>query len=541
LVIVGGDLKVFFLVFSLCNTRNSQQQQQQQQKGPKECPFDLNSSSCICSKNGTSLSLLRRLIIQQTQYGSSLLTLEGGLTCTDSKNNSTLISPIGKIQQAVQSYVAKNDIGTHLTNVAILLDFYQGFTPPRHLYSPSLYVFLLSTSTHSHSLTHSLPSPRYRAWGNHLWDEGDFASHGVFNLIYPEYEKASYYHDETGFLTGTPFNDATDVLLSDAPLWLLNRYSLIVMFTGVRGLRDELRFKLEGYVKQGGTLVVNSKTICEVSVFGMGGEDLVTNGVIEKGTKIEILGQSVVENVPVQFAKTIPGLPDDAVILARTASSNENLVYSLTRDKGRVIVLSSSGVSSESQVNGTIKSDIDTPLPNPFPLASHVENILTNLLRDQRMFYFDDDDDEDKNLSIITNRVKNSEYIVAVSNNVMNQKHIKSLSSSIGTIKSVEEIILSDAHLFSSKFPGYVPTHTPSNVSLGNSTSTSIAGLDQRLFRVVLSDESDVDWISDSIDPVPKRTRMLSLSFLFYSPTSCSHKQVQLISAYPHPHHSPPS
>ena len=80
-------------------------------EGPKSCPFDSNTQSCVCSENGTSLSLLRRLMIQQTQYGSSLLSFEGGLTCQAS-NGSTLISPIGAIQQAVQNYVKENVVGT---------------------------------------------------------------------------------------------------------------------------------------------------------------------------------------------------------------------------------------------------------------------------------------------------------------------------------------------------------------------------------------------------------------------------------------------
>ena len=120
------------------------------------------------------------------------------------------------------------------------------------------------------------------------------------------------------------------------------------------------------------------------------------------------------------------------------------------------------GVSSENQVTGTIESNIDTPLPNPFPLASHVTYLLSEQLRDQRIVYFENQDDD---ISVITNRVKEFEYVVAVSNNNLNEKSldIKSIKSSIGSVKSVDEIVLSDAHLFSgtSLCPGYVPTHTP--------------------------------------------------------------------------------
>ena len=196
-------------------------------------------------------------------------------------------------------------------NTAIMLDFFQGFAPPRHLYSSSL----------------------YRSWGNHVWDEGDFASHGVLNMIYPDYERASYFHNESGFLTGTPFNDATDVLLADTPLCILNRYSIVILFSGVRDMKEELRYKLEAYVNQGGTLVVNSRTLRDMVIFGVGGNNLVTDVTISKGTKIETKTASIVESVPVRFAQNIPGLPNDAFVVAKT-SQHHNLAYSLSRGHG---------------------------------------------------------------------------------------------------------------------------------------------------------------------------------------------------------------
>ena len=97
--------------------------------------------------------------------------------------------------------IGSTGMGVHLATVAVLLDFFQGFTPPRHLYTEAL----------------------YRTWGGLPWDQGDFFTHAVLDHLYPGYEKASYYHNESGFLTGTPHMDAADVLLSDAPQWLLNQ------------------------------------------------------------------------------------------------------------------------------------------------------------------------------------------------------------------------------------------------------------------------------------------------------------------------------
>lgn len=127
-------------------------------------------------------------------------------------------------------------------------------------------------------------------------------------------------------MTGTPFNDATDVLLSDTPLWLLNRYPNLILFSGVRGIREELRYKLEAYVNQGGTLVVNARTIRDMSIFGVGGSALVTDVTIPKGTKIETKTASFVETVPVSICQDIPGLPDDVDVIAKT-SQYQNLAY----------------------------------------------------------------------------------------------------------------------------------------------------------------------------------------------------------------------
>lgn len=88
---------------------------------------------------------------------------------------------------------------THVAQVAIFLDFFSGYQPPR-----SLYDFLGS----------------YERWGLLDWSANDFATHGVLDLIYPGYDKSSYYADETGFQTPTPFSDGADVLLSDATLQL---------------------------------------------------------------------------------------------------------------------------------------------------------------------------------------------------------------------------------------------------------------------------------------------------------------------------------
>ena len=61
--------------------------------------------------------------------------------------------------------------------VALMLDFYSGWTFPRHLYSGEV----------------------YRVWGNLPYQAGDFLTDALLDLLYPRYQDSSYFHDESGF------------------------------------------------------------------------------------------------------------------------------------------------------------------------------------------------------------------------------------------------------------------------------------------------------------------------------------------------------
>jgi hypothetical protein len=175
---------------------------------------------------GTSLSLMKRLLYSHILYNSVAVGFENGWFEGDQ------LSPIGRIQQSAQRWVKTHgQPGVMHTPVGLLLDFDSGWSFPRHLYTDRL----------------------YRAWGNLPYEAQDHFIDGILNLLYPGYADASYFHDETGFLTATPYGDIVDCLLGDAPLWLLERYPVLI-WAGTRQ-NAELRHKLEAYVRQGGQLV----------------------------------------------------------------------------------------------------------------------------------------------------------------------------------------------------------------------------------------------------------------------------------------------
>jgi hypothetical protein len=185
-----------------------------------------------CSDTGTSLSLMRRLAIAHILYDSVIVGFEGG------EMIGTSLTPIGKIEKSASELVQEHgSLGVHLTHIAVLFDFFSGWAPPRHLYTADV----------------------YRVWGNLAFAPDDFWAHGVMRMLFPRYEDASYYHDERGFNTGTPFGDGMDALLTDVPSFVLQRYPVVIVATRLRAMRREIAAKLTRYILDGGILIMTAE------------------------------------------------------------------------------------------------------------------------------------------------------------------------------------------------------------------------------------------------------------------------------------------
>lgn len=177
---------------------------------------------------GTSLNLLKRLLYSHILYNSVFVGFES------SWFDGEALSPIGRIQQSAQTWLrAHGPVGVMHTPVALLIDFASGWTFPRHLYT----------------------SDTYRVWGALPYGAGDHFTDAVLELIYPGYVDASYFRDERGFMSPTPYGDIADVLLSDAAPWVLGQYGLVIA-AGALTPGAEVRDTLAGYVRGGGHLVI---------------------------------------------------------------------------------------------------------------------------------------------------------------------------------------------------------------------------------------------------------------------------------------------
>ncbi|MGO8927006.1 MAG: sugar phosphate isomerase/epimerase family protein [Limisphaerales bacterium] len=373
---------------------------------------------------GTSLSLLKRLLYSHILYNCVAVGFENGWFEGDK------LSPIGRIQQSAQHWVKENgQPGVMHTPVALLLDFYAGWSFPRHLYSGEV----------------------YRVWGNRPYEAGDFLTDAVLDLVYPGYQNSSYFHDESGFIAPTPFGDIADCLLSDAPLWALDRYAAVIVAGELAGGR-EVRDKLQAYAERGGHLVMTAGNLAK-----------------------------------------LPG--------GIAGCTNVSGILTIACGRGRVTVFASPfGVEPDPAANEPLHSETDKPLPKPFALAPDVRLGLEAILRSQQLFAV-----HGEGLSLITCRRRAGEFTIGMANNTWHEQPFR-LESLCGSIESLRELPLDRSEAGAT---GQTPEGVDAS-NLGNNTASTIAGGDFRIFAVRLR-EAGVEEIQHEAPPPRPRGRILTL------------------------------
>jgi len=409
--------------------------------------------------HGTSLNLLKRLMYTHILYNSALVGFESGWFDGDK------LSPIGEIQQGAGRFIREyGSPGTMMTPVALLLDFDAGWTFPRHLYSGEV----------------------YRVWGTIPYGPGDYLTHGVLDMIYPGYEAASYYHDETGFMVPTPYGDCADSLLSDAPLWVLERYPLLIAAGELSG-GAELRDKLAGYVRGGGHLVITAGNAARLPG-GLGGIGVTGPAVRQEAGA---LGEE-------QAFDLLPlSLPAGAVVTLECGGLPA--VADMPLGAGRVTVLGSPFGLAGAAGTARVASEVDRPLPNPYPLLRHVREALDRALTEQVLF------EVGEGLSLVTCRRGPGEYTLGVCNNSLSPRPF-AIESRIGPVESAEEVPIDRSEMGD---PGYVPLGFE-GADLGVSGPDVIAGGDTRVFHVRLASDATTE-IPHVVPPGRPRARALPL------------------------------
>ena len=421
---------------------------------------------------GTSLSLLKRLIYSHIMYNCVAVGFESSFL-----NKKEELSPIGKIQQSAARWVKQNGSpGVLYTPVAVLLDFFSGWSFPRHLYTDDI----------------------YKVWGNLPYEPGDYLTDNILDIIYPGYQNASFFHDEKGFISPTPYGDAADCILSDCPLWLMQQYPVIVIGSRLTG-GSEVKDKLERYIKSGGRLVITAGNIENIP----GGLCGISAGhnefTIHENSVITVGNQNLKEKSGFKVRELI--FPGEAKIIA--SSGRETLGVELSSGKGTITVLASPfGIGSEAA--DSIKSVIDKNLNSPFPMLNHVKQIIGEIFNSTRIFI------PGEGLSLITCRKNKGEYTVAICNNTWNAKPF-SITSSIGNILKIKELPLDCSEKTAIGYrPGVV------NQDVGKNTRNTIAGGDVRIFNVQLAEDNigEIPFIQPLPNPVNRGLTLRNITSL---------------------------
>ena len=397
---------------------------------------------------GSSLSLLKRLLYSHILYNCAAVGFENMWFQGDR------LSPIGRIQQSAQRWVQEHGApGVMHTPVALLLDFNSGWSFPRHLYTDKT----------------------YRVWGNLPYEAGDFLTDGVLDLLYPGYANASYFHDETGFLTPTPFGDIADCLLADAPPWLLRRYAVIVVAGALRG-GTEMRDRLEEYVAQGGQLVLTAGNLA-VLPGGLAG-----CRALAAPTPPGSLIVTPPDGVEASKVKPVPG------------------GFELVHGRGTLTVMQSAyGIGSVPWSPEELRSRTDQPLPTPHPLEAELRELLTRKFRATALFA------ADARLGLITCRRAPNEYTVGVFNSGWDPLPLR-LESRCGPIQELRELPLDSSDRTAEGL-------TPESIEparLGTSAPDTIAGGDVRIFRITVRETNVVELAAER-PPARPRGRLLPL------------------------------
>ncbi len=346
---------------------------------------------------GTSLALMKKLMYAQLFYNGLACGFEGSFFYGGFSGNGGL-SPIGEIQKEAVEWIDRNgDPGVMQTPVALMIDSGRGWSFPWNLYGwPHV------------------------CWASVAFERGDFLTHGVLDMIYPGYTESGFFHDERGFNSPTPYGDIADCLLSDAPLWLLKEYPMIVL-AGPLEPSLELSDTLAAYVAAGGHLVLTE-----------GNRDLL-------------------------FAKGLP----------------------VAANGGRVTLIPSDwGVTEKMQTKPHRRYQADKPYVCPHPLTDEARRILDKVLREQALFVTNPRFEND-GLSVVTCRRGAGDYTLCVLNNTWSEKPLE-LTSRIGRIVKIEELATAGRERGA---VGFLP-EVISNAVLGADGPKSVAGGSTRMFRV---------------------------------------------------------
>ncbi|MBQ9859190.1 MAG: hypothetical protein IJO76_00740 [Clostridia bacterium] len=425
-------------------------------------------------EEGTSLSLLKRILYAEYMYGCEFLGYETSYFTDDNSERSRMkqpsstanvpifgkLSPLGHITQYANRLMNKIDRpGGMYTPLAVMIDTFAGWLPPRYLYTSSL----------------------YQAWGNLPYNTGDHQLHTLFSMLYPGYENSGFYQDERGFLTATPYGEIADVLLSDADGAVLNRYPMALLLSDTT-LTYELFDKLRTYVTDGGHVVLFADTVRQYA------DKLAPYADISAFFGVDAFtGETEAEGLTVLTATLTP----DATVEAAAG----DLPLLITRPAGAgkaTVVLAKDGLVSTEQPL-SLSNNRNEDIVTLYDFAPFLKDYLDSCFRD---------------FCLVKPTNEALEYIVTVQDEthlrvlVTNNTHTAQSYDLVGDIAAVEEISLDDG---SPAMVGYYPkVVSVDNTTAGGEGTYTVPALEMQMFTVTLN--SPLELAAES-NPAPRRVK----------------------------------
>lgn len=405
---------------------------------------------------GTSLNLMKRLMYSQMMYNSGYTSFEGGWFYDNNKGEE--LSPIGLIQHNAYLWTQKmpmSSLGVQLTTVALYLEYFNGWASPRQNRGVI-----------------------YRTWTNVPYTGGDYLTDGLLRMMYPGYQDASYFHDETGVSSPTPYGDIMDVILSDAPVWILKQYDTVIISSQLTG-GAEVERKLLEYVESGGHLVITADNLAKMphDYFNVSVSQVCTKHAAGASVYLHDRDSPITETNNMTVCGLNFTYTTNSRVLAWLSDSTPlAILFDVNNGNGGSLVTLATpyGLSSAPTTKPT--DEIDKSLTTPFPLLDHARVILHNVLTEASIIQ------STGNLSIVTNYLDTNpthQLLVLVTNPELREQPLDLITKD-GKVGSIQEIVLDNSE---KGHVGYLPDGYE-NTDTGKSTTTTIAGGDTRLFAV---------------------------------------------------------
>jgi hypothetical protein len=350
------------------------------------------------------------------------------------------------------------------------------------------------------------------AFGKEQYSAPDFLADGLFDLAWPGYRNAGYYRDASFELSPTPYGDVFDVLLSDVSAELLSRYDTIVVAHALVTRPLITRQRLARFVQQGGQLLITHDSLRDLGP-GATIENVVitlsahSSCSLHSSNTMQVnfsddSSSPLTEPTALSLCAVTP--PPGAQILATATTAGGETVPLAFRTRANdhggsmiFVALGNYGVATEAVPVGKACTQ-DQPTESPQPLARSLDRLASSIMAEQALF---DLGGRASNLSWVVKHVSPEEYLLGVSNTQLTEQPLN-VKPTFGELVSVTEVDLDDSEKTE---PGYLP-HGFQGRDIGRSSSTSVAGADFRMLRVV-------------VKPTPSAVRVLPHSVFPRAPS----------------------